>query len=94
MEISEVKVRRIYKEGRMRAIVSISLDQQIAIHDIKVIEHEGRRFVAMPSRKEEDGTHRDIVHPITSEMRQTLEQAVLSAFDEEVRRREQEEELK
>ena len=67
MQVTDVRVRRIEKEGKMKAIVSITLDNEFVIHDIKVIEGEKGLFIAMPSRKAADGEYRDIAHPINSE---------------------------
>ncbi len=80
MKISQVKIRRLYEEGRMRALVSITVDEDFAVHDIKVIEGPQRVFVAMPSRKEEDGSFRDVVHPITRQAREHLEKTVLDHY--------------
>lgn len=80
MTITDVKVRRIYHEGRMKAIVSVTLDNVFVIHDIKVIDVDGREFIAMPSRRDEDGRFRDIVHPIQPDVRAMLEEAVLEAY--------------
>ena len=66
MQITDVRVRRIEKEGKMKAIVSITLDNEFVVHDIKVIEGEKGLFIAMPSRKAADGEYRDIAHPINS----------------------------
>lgn len=93
MNITEVKVRRLYTEGRMRALVSITIDGDLAIHDIKVIEGQDRMFVAMPSRKEENGTYRDLVHPITSLARHELERVVLDEYTKAVELRRAEEEF-
>lgn len=86
MNITEIKVRRIYNEGRLRALVSVTIDNDIAVHDIKVIEGPERFFVAMPSRKDENGTFRDIVHPISVEARKQLEDAVLKEYHSRVER--------
>ena len=67
MQITDVRVRRVTKEGKMKAIVSITIDNEFVIHDIKVIEGEKGLFIAMPSRKSVDGEYRDIAHPINSE---------------------------
>ncbi len=80
MNITDIKIRRLLTEGRLRAIVSITLDDQLAIHDIKIIEGPERLFVAMPSRKEENGTFRDIAHPISLEARAKLETSILNAY--------------
>ena len=82
MKISDIKIRRVYTEGRLRALVSITVDGELAVHDIKVIQGPERLFVAMPSRKEENGTFRDIVHPITPQARGELESAILSVYEE------------
>ena len=80
MNITDIRIRRTYTEGRLRALVSITLDHDFAVHDVKVIEGPQRLFVAMPSRKDENGTFRDIVHPITAEARTELENSVLDAY--------------
>ena len=82
MEITEVKVRKVYTEGKIRGLVSVTFDRSFVVHDIKVINGEGRTFIAMPSRRDDEGTFRDIVHPITPEMRRTLEQAILKSYEE------------
>ena len=69
MQITDVRVRKVAKEGKMRAVVSITIDNEFVIHDIKVIEGEKGLFIAMPSRKSSDGEYRDIAHPINSTMR-------------------------
>ena len=80
MEITDVRVRRINKEGKMKAVVSITFDNEIVIHDIKVIEGDKGLFIAMPSRKTSEGDFRDIVHPINSPTRQRLQDAVLEKY--------------
>ena len=82
MKITDIRVRKLMHDGRLRAIVSVTLDDMVAIHDIKVIEGTNRLFVAMPSRREENGTFRDVVHPISSEARDYLEESVLAAYQE------------
>ena len=86
MEITDIKVRKLFEEGPMKAIVSVTFDSQLALHDIKVINVRDKHFIVMPSRKNPDGTYRDIVHPINAEFRSCLEEAVLRAYDEEVAR--------
>ena len=81
MQITDVKIRKMMTEGRLRAIVSVTLDQMIAVHDIKVVQGENRLFVAMPSRKDESGIFRDIVHPISAQARQYLETEILNAYE-------------
>lgn len=81
MEITDIKIRKIISEGRLRAVISITLDEQLAVHDIKVVQGDERLFVAMPSRKDESGVFRDIVHPISSEAREMLETNILDAYE-------------
>ena len=80
MEITDIKIRRIITEGRLRAVVSVTVDNMLAVHDIKVIEAQEKLFIVMPSRKNGDGTYRDIAHPINAPFRHTLEHAVLDAY--------------
>ena len=82
MQITDVKVRKLFDEGPMRAIVSVTFDGQLAVHDIKVINAREKYFIVMPSRKNPDDTYRDIVHPINSQFRTALEKAVIDAFYE------------
>lgn len=82
MQITDIKIRRIYQDNRLRALVSITLDGELAVHDIKVIEGPERLFVAMPSRKDDNGVFRDIVHPIASDVRQRIETQILDAYHE------------
>lgn len=81
MEITDVKIRKLIPEGRLKAIVSVTFDNMLAVHDIKIVQGEERLFVAMPSRKDETGTFRDIVHPVIAESRKKLEDSVLSAYE-------------
>ncbi len=83
MEITGVKIRKAFEDGTMRAIASVTLDEQIAIHDIKVIFAGERYFIVMPSRKIADNSFRDIVHPINSDFRAKLERAVIDAYFEQ-----------
>ncbi len=80
MQITDVKVRKLFDEGPMKAIVSVTFDGQLAVHDIKVINARDKYFIVMPSRKNPDDTYRDIVHPINSQFRMMLEQAVIEAY--------------
>ncbi|MGN1095902.1 MAG: septation regulator SpoVG [Eubacteriales bacterium] len=80
MEITDVKVRKIFDEGPMKAVVSVTFDNALALHDVKVINAREKFFVVMPSRKNPDGTYRDIVHPINAEMRSELEEKVIGAY--------------
>ena len=82
MQITDVKVRKLFNEGPMRAVVSVTFDGQLAVHDIKVIHARDRHFIVMPSRKNPDDTYRDIVHPINAEFRAMLEDAVIAAYEE------------
>ncbi len=81
MNITDVRVRKIAKEGKMRAVVSITIDDEFVVHDIKVIEGEKGLFIAMPSRKSSDGENRDIAHPINTQTRDKLQKLVLEAYD-------------
>ncbi len=83
MQITDIKVRKLMQEGRLRAVVSVTIGDELAIHDIKVIEGPQRLFVAMPSRREAGGVFRDIAHPISVAARKQLEDAVLSAYRRE-----------
>ncbi len=86
MVITDIKVRKLFEEGPMKAIVSVTFDNQLALHDIKVISVREKNFIVMPSRKNTDGTYRDIVHPINTEFRAELESAVIKAYEEELAR--------
>jgi stage V sporulation protein G len=80
MEITDIKIRRIVTEGRLRAVVSVTIDNMLAVHDIKIVQGDERLFVAMPSRKDENGVFRDIVHPISGASRKMLENEILDAY--------------
>ncbi|MBP3233167.1 MAG: septation regulator SpoVG [Eubacterium sp.] len=82
MEITDVRVRRVSKEGKMKAVVSITIDNEFVIHDIKVIEGEKGLFIAMPSRKSSDGEYRDIAHPINSDTRKKIQELILEKYAE------------
>ncbi len=84
MQITDIKIRKLFDDGPMKAIVSITFDHQLAIHDIKVIYARDKHFIVMPSRKNPDETYRDIAHPINAQFRAELEQAVLQAYLKEV----------
>ena len=86
MKITDVKVRKVFDEGTMTAIVSVTFDAQLAVHDIKVINVRDKYFIVMPSRKNQDDTYRDIVHPINSQFRSELEQTVIDAYKAELER--------
>ena len=82
MEITGIRVRKINSDGRMKAVVSVTFDSAFVVHDIKVIEGQDKLFVAMPSRKTPDGEFKDIAHPINAEMRELLQNAIISKYEE------------
>lgn len=82
MNITDVHVRKINHEGKMKAVVSITLDDVFVVHDIKVIDGEKGLFIAMPSKKTADGEYRDIAHPINSETREMIQTIILKAYEE------------
>ena len=84
MQITDVRIRRVEKEGKMKAVVSITIDEEFVVHDIKVIEGEKGLFIAMPSRKAADGEYRDIAHPINSETREQIQKMILEKYQETV----------
>ncbi|MDD2553887.1 MAG: septation regulator SpoVG [Desulfotomaculaceae bacterium] len=81
MQVTDVRVRKVLSEGKMKAIVSVTFDDAFVIHDVKVVEGHKGLFVAMPSRKTPDGEFRDIAHPITSSAREVIQSAVLNAYE-------------
>lgn len=81
MEITDVRVRKINSEGRMKAVVSVTFDNEFVVHDIKVIESQNGLFIAMPSRKTPDGEFKDIAHPINSETREKIQTIILQKYD-------------
>lgn len=92
MVITDIKIRKIIPDGRPRAVISITIDNQLAIHDIKVVQGDERLFVAMPSRKDENGVFRDIVHPISPEARQLVESQILEAYTRHIEQMQAEQE--
>ena len=82
MKITDVRVRKITREGKMKAIVSITIDDEFVVHDIKVIEGEKGMFIAMPSRKSTDGEYRDIAHPLNSATRDRIQTIILNKYEE------------
>ena len=82
MNITDVRVRKVAKEGKMKAVVSITIDDEFVVHDIKVIEGEKGLFIAMPSRKATDGEYRDIAHPINSVTRDRIQMMILDKYQE------------
>ena len=84
MKITDVRIRKVAKEGKMKAVVSITIDEEFVVHDIKVIEGEKGLFIAMPSRKASDGEYRDIAHPINSSTRDFIQSMILSKYEEAI----------
>ena len=82
MQITYVRIRKVAKEGKMKAIVSITIDDEFVIHDIKVIEGEKGCFIAMPSKKSTDGEYRDIAHPINSSTRENIQKIILDRYEQ------------
>lgn len=81
MEITDVRIRKIGDEGKMKAVASVTFDDEFVVHDIKVIDGQNGLFVAMPSRKMGEGDFRDIAHPLVSEMRNRIKDAIFAAYD-------------
>ena len=93
MNITDVRVRKVAKEGKMKAVVSITIDDEFVVHDIKVIEGEKGLFIAMPSRKATDGESRDIAHPINSTTRTEIQNIILTKYEETIVQEEAEAEI-
>lgn len=83
MNITDIRIRRVNSAGRMKAVVSVTFDNQFVVHDIKVVEGNNGYFVAMPSRKGADGEFRDVAHPITTETRNMMQTMILEAYTEQ-----------
>lgn len=83
MNITDIRIRRVNSAGRMKAVVSVTFDNQFVVHDIKVVEGNNGYFVAMPSRKGADGEFRDVAHPITTETRNMMQTMILDAYNEQ-----------
>lgn len=81
MQITDVRIRKIATEGKMKAIVSVTFDNEFVVHDIKVIEGQNGLFIAMPSRKTPDGEFKDIAHPINTDTREKIQQAILAEYE-------------
>ena len=81
MEITDIRIKKVASEGKMKAVASVTFDNAFAVHDVQVSEGPEKLFVAMPSRRTPDGEYRDIAHPINSDMRNMLESKVLAAYD-------------
>lgn len=88
MQITDVRIRKVDKEGKMKAVVSITIDDEFVVHDIKVIEGEKGLFIAMPSRKTNDGEYRDIAHPINSGTRESIQNLILKKYEEVLQEKE------
>ena len=82
MQITDIKIRKFFDDGPMKAVASVTFDDALAVHDIKVIHARDKFFIVMPSRKNPDDTYRDIVHPINSQFRAALEASVIAAYEE------------
>ena len=82
MQITDVRIRKVEKEGKMKAVVSTTIDEEFVVHDIKIIEGEKGLFIAMPSRKAADGEYRDIAHPINSDTRDRIQKLILEKYQE------------
>ena len=81
MDISDIRIRKILQDGRLRAVVSMTLDNAVAVHDIKIVQGDERVFVAMPSRRDESGAYRDIIHPISPEARSEIERRIITEYE-------------
>ena len=81
MNITDVRIRKISKEGKMKAVVSVTIDDEFVVHDIKVIEGDKGLFIAMPSRRSSDGEYRDVAHPINTSTRERLQAVILEAYE-------------
>jgi stage V sporulation protein G len=85
VQITDIRVRKLTKEGKMKAVVSVTFDDVFVVHDIKVIDGDKGLFIAMPSRRAGDGEYRDIAHPINSDMRDRLQSEILAKYEEAVK---------
>ena len=92
MQITDVRIRKIASEGKMKGIVSVTFDNEFVVHDIKVIEGHMGLFIAMPSRKTPDGEFKDIAHPINTEAREKIQSAILEAYQKALAEEQQVEE--
>lgn len=82
MQITDVRIRKVSTPGSLKAVVSVTIDDAVAIHDIRIVETEDSRFFAMPTRKTREGTFLDVVHPINSEVRKEFEDAIFAKYEE------------
>lgn len=85
LDITDIRVKRVSSEGKMKAIVSITFDNAFVVHDIKIIEGQDKLFTAMPSRKTQDNEYKDIAHPINKEMRDMMEKAIIECYERELK---------
>ena len=92
MQITDVRVRKVNDEGKMKAIASVTFDDEFVVHDIKIIEGQNGLFIAMPSRRTNDGEYRDITHPINSETRNRIQEIILKKYEEEAEKEPEESE--
>lgn len=83
MEVTDVRIRRVAEEGKMKAVVSITFDDEFVVHDIRIIEGQNGLFVAMPSRRTPDGQFKDIAHPINSQTRAKIQETILQHYNQE-----------
>ncbi|MHB8758281.1 MAG: septation regulator SpoVG [Bacillota bacterium] len=84
MQVTDVRVRKVLPDGKMKAIASVTLDDEFVVHDVRVVQGQNGLFIAMPSRKTPEGTFRDVAHPITAEVREMIQDAVIRAYGEGV----------
>lgn len=84
MNITDVRIRKVEKEGKMKAVVSITIDNEFAVHDIKIIEGEKGLFIAMPSRRNAEGEYRDVAHPINSDTRFQIQNLIMEKYHQEI----------
>ena len=83
MQITDIRIRKIEKEGKMKAVVSVTIDEEFVVHDIKIIEGDKGLFIAMPSRRGSEGEYKDIAHPIRSTTREQMQNLILEKYKEE-----------
>lgn len=84
MEITDIRIKKVSTDSKMKAVVSVTFDNSFVVHDIKIIEGQDKLFTAMPSRKAPEGEYKDIAHPINSEMRTELEKQILTQYEREL----------
>lgn len=91
LEITDIRIKRVATDSKMKAVVSVTFDNAFVVHDIKIIEGQDKLFTAMPSRKTPEGEYKDIAHPINSDMRIQLEKAILDQYEKELAQASEEE---